>query len=195
MKTIVFDFGNVIGFFDHRLTLSRLTPFTDMSADDMYAAVYQGPLEDAFESGQLGAADFLRQVRELCRLRCDVAYMATAFADIFQPNEAVCALIPLLKPRYRVLLGSNTNQLHAGHFREQFADTLGHFDHLILSYEIGVRKPRAAFFEHCQRLADCEPGECLFIDDLQSNIEGARTFGWHGLQYVPSMDLRSALLL
>jgi putative hydrolase of the HAD superfamily len=119
--------------------------------------------------------------------------MAAAFADIFKANEAVCALIPQLKPHFRLLLGSNTNELHARRFRDQFAATLSHFDHLVLSYEIGVRKPRRAFFEHCQRLAACRAEECMFIDDLQGNIDGARAIGWRGVQYVPSLDLQAIL--
>ncbi len=51
MKTIVFDFGNVLGFFDHYRTLNKLTPYTDMAAADMLAAVYGAELEDDFESG------------------------------------------------------------------------------------------------------------------------------------------------
>src|SRR5207244_2214206 len=98
-----------------------------------------------------------------------------AFGDIFWPNDEVCALVPRLKERYRLLLGSNTTELHARRFRQQFADILGHLDALVLSYEVGARKPKAAFFEHCQRQAGCESHQCLFIDDLSANIEGARS--------------------
>ena len=33
--------------------------------------------------------------------------------------------------RYRLLLGSNTNELHARQFRGQFAEILRHFDRLL----------------------------------------------------------------
>lgn len=193
MKTIIFDFGNVLGFFDHGLTLSRLAAHTDMSAEQMTEAIYRGELEDDFEAGRIGAAEFLRQVRQLCRLRCKEDVLAEAWRDIFRPNHDVCELIPKLKARYRLLLGSNTNELHAGQFCRQFADTLKHFDTLILSHEIGTRKPHASFFEHCQKHADAEPGECLFIDDLPANIAGARACGWHGILYQNFGDLKTRL--
>ena len=193
MQAIVFDFGNVVGYFDHYQTLNKLTAYTEMPAPEMYAAVYNGNLEDAFESGRLTTAEFLQRFRELCRLRCDDAYLHAACADIFRPNPDVCALLPRLKSRYRLLLGSNTNALHAIQFRRQFADVLAHLDHVVLSYEIGVRKPRAGFFEHCQRLAGCPPHECLFIDDLPANVAGAQACGWQGIVYTGSTDIRAQL--
>ena len=41
----------------------------------------------------------------------------------------------------------------------------------------------ARFFQHCQELAQADPGECLFIDDMPANIAGAQTFGWNAIQY------------
>jgi putative hydrolase of the HAD superfamily len=193
IRTIVFDFGNVIGFFDHRLTLERLTAHTDLSADAMRAAFYGADLEDAYEAGRLSTPLFLQRLREIGKLRCTADYLAAAWADIFRPNPDVCALLPHLKSRYRLLLGSNTNELHSRQFRRQFAEHLGHFDALVLSHEIGVRKPRAGFFQHCQRLAGCASGECLFIDDLPANVAGARALGWHGVVYTGIEDLRERL--
>jgi putative hydrolase of the HAD superfamily len=190
MRAIVFDFGNVVGYFDHYRALNKLTRYTDLSPRAMYELAYASDLEDAFESGRIGVTEFLQRVRTLCRLTCDDEILSAACADIFWPNADVCALLPALTPRYRLLLGSNTNELHARQFRRQFADALRHFDHLVLSHEVGVRKPRAAFFEHCRRLAGCDAAECLFIDDLPANVEGARACGWHGIVYTGIDDLR-----
>jgi glucose-1-phosphatase len=193
IKALVFDFGNVIGFFDHYLTLNRLARYTDMAPAAMYAAIYNGELEDAFESGRIPLAEFLERFRRTCGLACEDAVLSAAVADIFRPNPEVCALLPVLKPRYRLILGSNTNELHARHFRAQFADVLRHFDAVVLSYEIGVRKPKAGFFAHCQRLAGCAPAECVFIDDLAANVAGAQACGWQGIVYTGSEDLRQRL--
>jgi putative hydrolase of the HAD superfamily len=193
MQTIIFDFGNVVGFFDHELTLSRLAPHTDMPPHEMFHTVYGGAMEDSFEEGKISMAKFLSESRRLCRLRCDEDYMATAFADIFRPNDEVCELIPKLKKRYRILLGSNTNELHSSKFIVQFKDVLSHFDDLVLSCKIQVRKPAAGFFQHCVELAKCPAEECLFIDDLPVNIAGAQASGLKGLVYEPRGDLADRL--
>ena len=193
MKTIIFDFGNVIGFFDHYQTLAKLRPYTTLSPQEMYHALYEGPLEDQVERGQLTPPVFMEQVRQLWQLSCDMDFLTRAVADIFTPNPEVCGLIPQLKKRYRILLGSNTNLIHANQFRTQFADVLSHFDALVLSYEIGTRKPDAAFFRHCHALAEAEPAECVFVDDLAANIAGARDIGLHGIVYKPHEDLAGQL--
>jgi glucose-1-phosphatase len=193
MRTIIFDFGNVVGFFDHHLTLSRLAPYSDMPTHEMFKAVYGGGMEDLFEEGKISPAKFLSESRKLCRLKCDEGFMATAFADIFQPNPEVCGLIPHLKKRYRILLGSNTNELHSKQFIAQFEDVLSHFDDLVLSCKIQVRKPAASFFQHCVDLAKCRADECLFIDDMPANIAGAQATGLKGLVYAPTGDLAERL--
>jgi putative hydrolase of the HAD superfamily len=193
IKVLVFDFGNVVGFFDHRRTSRRLAAHADLPADAIHAHLFDRSLEEDYESGRISTAEFLKRIRERCRLRCDEATLAAAWADIFWPNQHVCALLPQLKSRYRLLLASNTNELHARHYCRQFAETLRHFDALVFSHEVGARKPKAAFYEYCQRLAGCEPQACLFIDDLPANVEGARACGWNGIVYKGIDDLRARL--
>jgi putative hydrolase of the HAD superfamily len=193
MKTIIFDFGNVIGFFDHYRTLEKLRPYTTLSAREMYTTLYDGPLEDQVERGEITPPEFLEQVRQLWRLGCDIEFLAQVAADIFTPNPEVCDMIPKLARRYRILLGSNTNAIHSDKYRLQFADVLGHFSALVLSHEVGVRKPDTAFFEHCHRLAEAAPAECVFVDDLPANIAAARSYGFHGVLYKPSEDLAGQL--
>ena len=194
MRTIIFDFGNVIAFFHHERTLARLAFFTDMPTDEMFQAIYCGPLEAEFETGRISVAEFLSEVRRICRLQCDEGFMHDAFAHIFDPNPEVCDLIgPLKKSGYRLLLGSNTNKLHSDYYLHQYADALSQFDDFILSCRIGVCKPNAGFFEDCLRLANCPAAECLFVDDMPVNIAGARKMGMQGLVYAPGNNLAGQL--
>lgn len=193
MKAIIFDFGNVVGFFDHHRAARRLAEQGGLDADVVYRLLFGGTLEDDYESGRLTTDAYVRHVRELCQVDCSDADFRAMYSDIFWPNPDVCSLLPRLKTRYRLLLGSNTNELHALHFLEQFAEPLRYFDDLVLSYRIGARKPKAAFFEHCVRLAGYAPDECVFIDDIPANAEGARACGLHGIVYAGIDDLRRRL--
>jgi len=189
IKTIIFDFGNVIGFFSHRLASGRLAYYAGVPAETMHRFLFGGGIEDDIDAGKISVAELLSKVREKFSLRCTDEFLELALADMFWPNRQVCDLIPRLKPRYRLLLGSNTNELHTRRFKKQFAETLSHFDGLVLSYEIQICKPEARFFEHCQQLAQAEPGECLLIDDMPANIAGAQAFGWNGILYQDYSDL------
>jgi putative hydrolase of the HAD superfamily len=183
VTAIIFDFGNVLGFFDHRLATARLAKHSDLTPEAIYGLLHGGELEDDYESGRLSTADYLCRVRQRCRLRCSDDELTEAYSDIFWPNEELYPLLPRLKERHRLLVGSNTTELHTRQFRRQFADVLQHFDHLVLSHEIGARKPQPAFFKHCERFAECQAEECLLIDDIPANVAGAMACGWQGLVY------------
>jgi putative hydrolase of the HAD superfamily len=189
IRTIVFDFGNVVGFFDHRLTTNRLAPYAGISADSLHAILFASSLADEYESGGLTTDEFWIRVRKLGQLTCSQGFFATAWADIFWPNREIIACLPLLKPRYRLLLASNTNELHTRQFTRQFEAALSHFDAHVFSHEVGARKPGATFYHACTDRAGCPPNECLFIDDLQANIEGARSGGWNAVMYRGMADL------
>src|ERR1700727_2928595 len=117
MRTIIFDFGNVVGFFDHKRALDKLRAYSPLTNQEMFKLVYEGTLEDQVERGDLTVPVFLEQVRQLLQLSCDADFAAKAIADVFWPNPEVCELIPKLAPHYRILLGSNTNAIHSGQFR------------------------------------------------------------------------------
>ncbi|HYV38858.1 MAG TPA: HAD family phosphatase [Gemmataceae bacterium] len=193
IETIAFDFGKVIGYFDHGRALAKLAPHTPLSEQQMFAQIFGTDLEYQFESGRISAAEFVRQLRSLCRLRCSEEQITAAVADIFWPNDELCALIPHLKKRYRLVLGSNTNAIHAPHYRAMFADTLKHFDTLIMSHEIGVCKPERAFYEKLISVAGCPAERCVFVDDMPVNIEAANACGLRGIVYTRFDELRTDL--
>jgi FMN phosphatase YigB (HAD superfamily) len=193
ITTVVFDFGNVLGFFSHKKAAEQLAAYSPVSAEAIGAYLFGGRLEDDYEAGRLATPVLMALVRETFRVSCSDEQFAAAFGDMFTPNPDVCALVPLLKPRYRLLLLSNTNDLHARWFLAQFQGTLAHFDEVVLSYQVGVRKPDPRIYAHCQRLAGRPAAECLFIDDLPANVQAARACGWQGLVYERGCDLRRAL--
>ncbi len=193
MRTILFDFGNVVGYFDHRLAIRQLVRHCDLTEAAIFAAIYGGDLEDDFEAGRISGEEFIRRACAAIGYRGRPDEFRTAFVDIFTPNREVCALIPRLKGRYRLVLASNTNELHAPFFQKSFADVLRHFDAIGLSYEAGARKPHPDFYRHCQELVRCPRHECLFIDDLPDNVAGARAFGWNAVQYTGYPELLEQL--
>jgi putative hydrolase of the HAD superfamily len=58
-----------------------------------------------------------------------------------------------------------------------FDAVLAHFDAVVESSRVGVRKPDPVFYElACDRL-DIEPPEAVFLDDLGINLKTARSLG------------------
>jgi FMN phosphatase YigB (HAD superfamily) len=183
----------VVAFFDHGITVAKLLPYSDLPAPELLVAIYGGRAEGDYERGLLTTHEFFDAVRSPAKLTCTFEHFEAALGDIFTPNAAVCDVIPFLKPRYRLMLASNTNAAHYADYSVKFADVLGHFDTLCPSHTVGHRKPTAEYFAALQPLAGAEPAECLFVDDLPENIEAAERHGWRGLLYSPSIDFADSL--
>jgi len=59
----------------------------------------------------------------------------------------------------------------------------GLFDVVVISAEVGMRKPEERIFRHTAALLGLEPHECAFIDDVEANVAAARAIGLVGLHY------------
>ncbi|WP_236790508.1 HAD family phosphatase [Amycolatopsis sp. GM8] len=78
---------------------------------------------------------------------------------------------------------SNAPSSFARHAEKQ--DWAKLFKVRVFSGDVGVAKPDRAIFELLLDRIGAEPGECLFFDDRQSNVDGARAVGlrahrWRG---------------
>ena len=193
MRTIYVDFGNVIGFFDHQRAIAKLAAFTDVPPHELTLALYGSALEDDYETGKIRTSEYVRQAKLNGRLTCSDEDFLAAFVDIFWRNDEVCDLLAKLKPKYRLVLASNTNDAHYRKYSQQFADVLMHFAALCPSHYAGHRKPHREYFEFCQRHTQAAIRDCVFIDDYPSNIEAAKAFGWQSILYRPGQDLAGKL--
>lgn len=77
----------------------------------------------------------------------------------------------------RTALLSNSWGL-AGYPREDFP---GLFDAVVLSGEVGMRKPEERIFLHAAGLLGVSPAECVFVDDLEANVKAAIGCGMTGV--------------
>ena len=193
IRTIFFDFGNVIAHFDHQRAVNRFVEHTSHSALELTLAIYGGGAESMYEKGLINTYSFFMAAIEVGKLTCTHEEFRAAFVDIFTPNEPVISFIPTLRPQYRLVLASNTNDAHFQHFREEYGDVLSHFDHLVLSHKVYARKPHAKFYAAAQEYAQADVDECLFIDDKPENVQAAIQHGWQGIVYRDFDDLRAQL--
>ena len=193
LAVLVFDFGNVVAYFDYRRFYDRLGARLGRSGESVRTQLREAgfaKLHAPFETGLITPAAFAESVTTGLSISLPFEELVRDFEDIFWLNEPVSRLIESLDSRgYTLILGSNTNALHAPYYRRQFAATLDRFDALVLSHEVGYMKPDARFYEACAKAAGVAPGSCIFIDDLAENVEGARAAGLEGVHYVDTAEL------
>jgi epoxide hydrolase-like predicted phosphatase len=58
------------------------------------------------------------------------------------------------------------------------------FDAVVISGEVGMRKPEPAIYRYAAEQLEVDPGDCVFVDDLGSNVKGAVGVGMVGVKFV-----------
>jgi len=190
---LIFDFGNVVGFFDYLRACERFGARLGVAGP-----VFRERLEDQgfaqvlsrFEHGGMTPDEFAREVMARSGLSLPYEEFVRDWVDIFWLNEPVARLIDLLKSSgYTLILGSNTNVLHATYYRRRFAATLDQFNDLVFSHEVGHVKPDSRFYAACVAAAGFPAASCVFVDDMEENVAGARNAGLTAVRYMDTPTL------
>jgi putative hydrolase of the HAD superfamily len=127
------------------------------------------------ERGELTEADFAEGFGELLELEPERrgGLVERMFGHIQPDAEMVEALRRARAQGVRT--GLISNSMGAGRYdRSTFPEL---FDGVVISGDEGMHKPEPAIYElGCERVG-LAPAECVFVDDLRENCEGAEAVG------------------
>ena len=101
-------------------------------------------------------------------------------------------IIPKLKRKYRLILLSNTDELHYSYIKKEFP-VLDYFDGFVLSHKVGMRKPNPLIFLKSIKKSKTMPWNCIYFDDIPEFVIMARLLGIRAHQYSSSLKLKDAL--
>ncbi len=193
LKTIIFDLGKVITPIDFTRGYAAIEKLSPHSAAEIAARLASAELAHRYESGHLTSEEFHGEMLSI--LGADIPYpqFCDIWCSIFLPSTLVPdTLIEDLHQRHRLLLLSNTNDIHFRMIRENYP-ILRHFDDFILSYQVGAMKPSPEIFQAAIARAGCRPEECFFTDDIEAYVDAARSQGMDGVQFHSAAQLASEL--
>ena len=74
-----------------------------------------------------------------------------------------------------------SNSWSTSHYDRSSLDQL--FDAIVISGEVGLNKPDAEIFELAADRVGVPAGECVFVDDLRENCEGAERVGMTAVRH------------
>ena len=91
-----------------------------------------------------------------------------------RPAPEIAAVV-LAARRTGIRTGLLSNSWGEGRYeRDRFAEL---FDAVVISGEVGLRKPQPAIYTLAASSLGVEPEACVFVDDLYHNLEPARELG------------------
>jgi len=183
IENIIFDFGGVVLDIDPQLTINEFVKlgFTELekTTSDEFTHLIR-----KFERGIFTPEIFREKMKSVLEIKIsdqqfDDAWNALLF-DI--PSERI-EIIEKVKANYRILLLSNSNEIHYDLYvrdlqlrfgYREFADL---FHDAYFSFDVHLSKPDIEIYEFIINQNELNPKTTLFIDDREDNIEAARKAG------------------
>lgn len=182
IKNIVFDMGMVLIDFAPMNVCRRFTD-NEQDAAAVAAALFESDEWVLVDRGALTEDELLKAAQE--RLETGAQKKAVAQCLLhwhdyaLTPKKGMAQVVKMLKDKgYGVYLLSNTSmRIHAF---KHIIPGIALFDGTVFSAEEKCGKPDREIYERLFNKYSLKPGECFFIDDVQANIDGAKSCGMAG---------------
>jgi len=180
IHAVLFDFSGV-------LTTSPWPTISASAGGDM--TFLTGPYHEdtdhpwhRLERGEITIDEWLTAVNaaaEEAGRALDLTPMQTLLTDLVVHDDVVAHIGGLRADGYRTaLVTNNVREAEAGWRAMIPVDDL--FDVVVDSSSVGMRKPDPAIFTHTlDLLGGVAPTRAVFLDDVESNLVGARLAGLH----------------
>jgi putative hydrolase of the HAD superfamily len=176
MNGLLLDFGGV-------LTTNVFDSFRDfcvsegLDPDAVKRLFRQEPraleLVRGLETGSISEDDFGERFGELLEIDDRVKLVDRMFGALREDEEMLAAVRRARAAGIRTGLVSNS--MGAGRYdRATFPEL---FDGVVISGDVGLHKPQPEIFLLGAERAGVSPEECVFVDDLRENCEGAEAVG------------------
>jgi HAD superfamily hydrolase (TIGR01509 family) len=151
-------------------------------------AVYE--VNRAADYGYISHDEYLSSMAELIDTQPEEVEKISR--ERFIRNDPLVDYVRSLRPQYKTALLSNVGYSVMGTlFTEK--ELTGLFDAVVLSGEVGMVKPYPEIFELTASRLGLRPEECVMIDDLPKNTEGAERVGMKGLVYGSVRQIKTDL--
>lgn len=142
-----------------------------LSGDAVFALLGDGsPIASevrSFEVGGVSEEEFMP--RFAAALGLDVEDLREMFVELKPDPVMFSAVAEVRRQGVPTCLVSNSWGTSV-YPRPWLAET---FDAIVISEEVGLRKPDPAIFRHAAEAIGVEPRDCVFIDDMPVNFAGA----------------------
>jgi glucose-1-phosphatase len=194
IDALLFDLGGVLVEVDWNRAFFAWSARSGIPAAQLATRFRRDAAYEAHECGTLSDADFFTSLRAMLGLDLSDEDMLHGWNAILgEPFPGIPALLSDLARRWPVYVFSNTNVAHVAHWKPRYREMLAPASGVIVSCELGRRKPDPEAFRLAAARIGVAPERVAFLDDLEENAAGARASGMQGF-HVPSFSHLKACL-
>ena len=183
IKTIIFDIGNVLMDFNFQICFRAYAP-DEETYQKILKATVQSPVWAEFDRGVWTDEEILEGfIQNEPSIESILRKMFERLEGIIRQRDYAIPWIKELKNRgYQVLVLSNFPKRVYELFQNEMT-FLNEVDGGILSYRDKVIKPDKEIYTLLMERYDLIPQECVFLDDLEVNLNTAKELGMHTILF------------
>ncbi|MQF81153.1 MAG: HAD family phosphatase [SAR202 cluster bacterium] len=189
---VAFDLGNVLCTVDEISAAKKLAAKNNQKWGYVHEIVFGQDAKLRFERGEITFDEHARDAIKILKLDMSITEVTEIYNSVIAPSTNMFPLVSQISKTYRIALASNTSEPH-WKYAQKFLPFSSLLNPVIVSYLVGTHKPEKAFYERLVNESGVPADRILFIDDLETNVEGARKAGIIGLQFSTQENLETAL--
>lgn len=195
VKNIIFDIGNVLASFRPKEVLEEMG-LEKEEVNAILDATVRGPYWVELDRGVMEETEVIAAMRD-CVPQKYLADFERFFAEetgkLVQSLPYAADWLKDLKERgYHVYLLSNY-PVSLFEIHSPFFTFLPYTDGRVVSGYVKCVKPDERIYRCLLEKYSLNPSECVFLDDLEENIEGAEKLGIHGIHFMGYEDAKEKL--
>ena len=181
IKNLIFDFGGVLYGIDHEITLREYIRKSKNPKrfQDIDLTTFMTEMNYLnYEKGLISTKEFFQSLRNNFELdeSDEVIKRIWELTLLGLFDNSLEVILELSKIKKLVLL-SNTNEMHFSIFEPQCKELFSKFEKIFTSFKLGLRKPNIDIFIYTMEEMNFEPEHTLFVDDTLANINTAKELG------------------
>lgn len=184
IKNLIFDFGGVLGQFNEEVLIS---PYVSDSTikKQISEVVFDRLYWDRLDKGTISHEEIRAGIKS--RMPDNLLDVSLKVYDNWiynlKPVNGMCELVEeISKNDYKLYLLSDISRDFSTEYKnvEWINKLFSYFEGLTFSGVEGLVKPHKETFENLLSKHNLKANECLFIDDRETNVNGAKLCGING---------------
>jgi epoxide hydrolase-like predicted phosphatase len=190
IKAIIFDFGGVLFRTTDFSPREQLAARMGLSRNKLEELIFGGESGDLAQRGEITVQQhWANLAAQIHRSEKEIKTLVEEFFAYDELDQSLLEYVRALHASYKTGLLSNAfddlRQIITE--RWHFEDA---FDDMIISAEVGLVKPDARIFHLAVEQLGVKASQAIFVDDMQRNIEGAKSVGLVGIHFQNPLQVR-----
>lgn len=195
VKAIAFDYGAVFTYeWRTRRFLAEHDRALGLRPGTLFRHFFSGETWELVSTGKISEDEYFRRLQAAWEgpWPAGLEELRHGGAPLEGINRRVVRLAVALRRRHKVGLLSNATISLRGLLSELGLLDLFHF--VVISAEVGLRKPDPAVFHLTALVAEVDISECLLVDDKERNTTAAIAAGMQAIRFRSAAQLQRELL-